>query len=221
MIVNAPLECDNQLALTGGAPLCGENNGARFRRSSFRPLSPNPRAHCAATEAALRRAPLGATMAALVGRQVQLSTWVVKISCLKLRPVTYRGSPLQASPALSDISPQRFGPKRMPCRCLVLPRRGSISLCQSGTIRSTLYSVTSYGVKPKYCPASKLFRNVPFLTSLEVSPFWFLFLRLFLSLALPAAKPCEPGGRAVRAERRARPTTVAAQIAEDASADCP
>ena len=74
---------------------------------------------------------------------------------------------------------------------------------------------------------SNLFRNVPFVTSLEVSPFlfgsslsvfvcfslhWSLILCLSLvltwSLALPGAKPCEPAGRAFRAKRRARPTTA-------------
>src|SRR5713226_4991440 len=47
---------------------------------------------------------------------------------------------------------------------------------------------------------SKLFRNVPFLTSLEVSPFRFGFLFFSWLLALPGAKPC--GAR--RAERLGR-----------------
>src|ERR1700687_1107058 len=53
---------------------------------------------------------------------------------------------------------------------------------------------------------SKLFRNVPFVTSLEVSPFWFLFF--VVGLARSAALR-SPEGVAFRAKRRARPTTVA------------
>src|SRR5229473_1588915 len=47
---------------------------------------------------------------------------------------------------------------------------------------------------------SNLVRNVPFVTSLEVSPFLFWFLLFFSSLAWPRALSC--GAR--RAERLAR-----------------
>src|SRR2546427_5049560 len=55
----------------------------------------------------------------------------------------------------------------------------------------------------------KLFRNVPFLTSLKVSPFRVLLLSG--SLALPRSEALRsPKGGAFRAKRRARPTTGAA-----------
>src|SRR5437773_12007121 len=78
---------------------------------------------------------------------------------------------------------------------------------------------------------SSLFRNVPSLISLEVSPFCFWFLSLIvvflvfilgsvfgfclwffiLSLALPGAELWSPQGGALRAKRRARPTTAASR----------
>src|SRR5947209_5786223 len=57
---------------------------------------------------------------------------------------------------------------------------------------------SNWAVNHKIIPVSKLFRNVPFLTSLEVSPFPVLLLSG--SLALPGAQPC--GAR--RAERLGR-----------------
>src|SRR5579872_457442 len=57
---------------------------------------------------------------------------------------------------------------------------------------------------------SNLFRNVPFLTSLEVSPFCFSFLLLFFVVGLARSVALRsPKGGAVRAKRRARPTTPA------------
>src|SRR5215467_13607900 len=57
---------------------------------------------------------------------------------------------------------------------------------------------------------SKLFRNVPMLSSLEVSPFAFRLVFVFVVVGLAwSAALRSPEGGALRAERKGRPTTVA------------
>src|SRR5208283_4171488 len=72
------------------------------------------------------------------------------------------------------------------------------------------YTPSRCKLQPRRSTLSKLFRNVPILTSLEVSPFFdfVLVVCCFVGLARSVALRSPKGG-ALRAKRKARPTTVA------------